>query len=463
MSLKVIEFNDSALTVGDESGVLAQSPGFALAVGKSLELGDLAEQQARLQPTSSYNKYWHELSMEPLRHSNGIRHFADIAYAHLLHLAEIANVDGDVIFAVPGNFTRQQLAILLGLAKQSPITPVGVVDSALVAAIAEVNSESLIYADIQLHQVVLTKLLVSDGELKTDSVIQVPGVGSQNFMDSMMQLATDMFIQQCRFNPQHNAESEQQLYNELPNWLSQDDGDKSSLLLELKTASAAHTAKMPRESLINHLSGYHQKIAKQIAALCIDHNSRVLVSSGLAALPGFMGAMNIKSESLILPVEAISAACLNYREQIISGADNIHLVSSLQLSVADERNTESQHREETPQVKTTQEVTTETIPTHVLYANRATRIALSGGVKIQNQAQLNGSVGGGRDIVMALAGLPTELGRIEQLDGEIWIDSGELNFQLNQQQSRGRQKLNTGDRISFSDGSDVIRLIQVTD
>ena len=89
MSLKIIELNDIGITVGDETGVITRSPGFALAAGNSLELGEAAEQQARLQPTNSYNKYWHELSMEPLSHSRGIRHFADIAYAQLLHLSLI--------------------------------------------------------------------------------------------------------------------------------------------------------------------------------------------------------------------------------------------------------------------------------------------------------------------------------------------------------------------------------------
>ena len=112
MSLKVIELNDNALRVGDESGILVESPGFALAGNKQLQLGEIAKQQARLQPTNSYNKYLHELSLDPISHAVGIRHAADIAYAHLLHLAEEGGVDADMIFAVPGNFTHQQLALI---------------------------------------------------------------------------------------------------------------------------------------------------------------------------------------------------------------------------------------------------------------------------------------------------------------------------------------------------------------
>ena len=184
-----------------------------------------------------------------------------------------------MIFAVPGNFTRAHLAILLGLVNQSPFRTAGLVDSALAAVSStKLEFDSYVYAELQLHQVVLTKIAVDDDMLKRESVIQVPGVGSQNFMDLMMQLATDLFIQQCRFNPQHDAESEQQLYNALPSWLQQDDGNQNSLLLELTANTAVHTAKMPRESLISNLSGHYKSIGQQVAELAAVGNSKLLLS-----------------------------------------------------------------------------------------------------------------------------------------------------------------------------------------
>jgi len=474
MSLKIIELNDSGITVGDETGVITRSPGFALAVGNSLELGEVAEQQARLQPTSSYNKYWHDLSMEPLSHGNGIRHFADIAYAHLLHLAKIGEIDADVIFAVPGNFTRAQLAILLGLSKQSPFTPVGVVDSALVAAIATARASSVIYADIQLHQVLLTKLVIRDQQLISESVIQVPGVGNQNFMDLMMQLVTGLFIQQCRFNPQHDAESEQQLYNELPNWLKQDDGNQNSLLLDLKTGTTAYTAKMPRESLINHLSGHYQKIHKQIAALATEQDTDLLISSTMAALPGFVNTLGDFGGLQILNPETINSACLDYREHIISDDDGIHLVSSLPVTASAEPATAAvsktsasvlvaprEAESQVPEKAAATDSATYVMPTHVLFADRAICIAAADCIEIQNKPQLNGAAAPLDSIVLSLSDLPGGLGRITVVDDAVWIDPGGLEFLLNQTPVSGRQKLSLGDRIAFSENSEEIRLIQL--
>ena len=276
------------------------------------------------------NKYWHDLNLEPISHGNKFRHYADLAYAQLVHLAEVWEINNDVIFAVPGNFSRQQLAILLGLAQQSPFTTVGVVDSALAATATAAQSEHIVFADIQLHQVLLTKLAVVNDHLVTEGVVQIPGVGSQNFMNLMMQIATDIFIQQCRFNPQHNAESEQQLYNELPKWLLQDVKEKT-LQLELKSASAMHTAKLPRATLITSLNEYYKKINEQISVIALSNNAELLLSKSLAELPAFQASLNQNSNVAIVEDHAVNTACYQYRDIINSSGEGIHLVNRLPM------------------------------------------------------------------------------------------------------------------------------------
>lgn len=428
MSLKVIELNDNALRVGDESGILVESPGFALAVDKQLQLGDVAKQQARIHPTNSYNRYLHELSLDPVSRSIGIRHFADIAYAHLLHLAEEGGVDADVIFAVPGNFTRQQLAILLGLAKQSPFQAVGMVDSALAAAHAATHSGSLIYAEMQLHQVVLTKIVAGQDSLQRESVIQVPGVGSQNFMDLMMQLATGLFIEQCRFNPQHDAESEQQLYNALPLWLKQDTKDQNSLLLELTANTSVHTAKMPRESLINNLSRHYTSIGQQVAELSVRGDSKLLLSPDFADLPGFRSFLGESIELEVLPVDAISRATIQNRGNIVTSGDQIQLTTSLPRVPG---STMSNSQLKSNGVRPVSEKAT-----HVLIGSTA--------------------------IPWAQAKLPERLGRIEKHGNEFYLDSGKQEFLLNQQLVAGKHEISLGDLIQSSKDSESIRLIQVS-
>jgi len=430
MGLKVIELNDNALRVGDDTGILVESPGFALAAeNEKLVLGEAAKQQARIHPTNSFNRYWHELSIDPVNHAPGIRHFADIAYAQLLHLADAGEIDGDVIFAVPGNFTRAHLAILLGLVNQCPFRTAGLVDSAL-AAVSSVKSQfnSYVYAEMQLHQVVLTKIVVDNDILKRESVIQVPGVGSQNFMDLMMQLATDLFIQQCRFNPQHDAESEQQLYNALPTWLQQDDGDQNSLLLELTANTAVHTAKMPRESLISNLSRHYKSIGQQVTELAAVGNSKLLLSPEFAALPGFRSYLSDSIPIKLLPVDAISKSVFQNRASIIRSDEQLELVTTLtKTSDTAKANDERASKAAAKAIDTA---------THVLIGSTA--------------------------IPLGNADLPEQLGRIEKHDEAFYLDSGKQEFILNQHKVVGKHELSLGDLIQSSEGSEAIRLIQVS-
>lgn len=447
MSLKVVELNDSAIGLGDANGLIVQSPGFALADGKLLQLGEEAERQARLKPTNSFNKYWHELSLEPLAQQGQFRHSADIAHAHLLHLAEAAQISGrgnEVIFAVPGSFSQQQLAILLGIARQTPFEAVGVADSALLAAVALAQSEQIIYVDMQLHQVVLTEMRIANEQIATTSVVQVPGVGSQNFMDLMMQLTTELFIQQSRFNPQHNAESEQQLYNALPSWLRQEENEQGSLQLELSSGSNVYTAKLPRESLVRSLSSHYQKIEQQIQALNRGASAQILLNPQIAAMPGFRDALKHQGDLLVVPAGAVQRGCCDYQDYIVGGDNGIRRVSALPLraeqsaAVADH----SQNRE---------------MPTHLLYQHRAFPLD---GLRVVNQPALNG--GSKATLNLTLAGLPDELGNIERRGNAIYLHALGGGWMVNERPVAKEHQLVLGDRLTIADAElSVIRVNHV--
>ncbi|MFN3162306.1 MAG: hypothetical protein ACE37N_02205 [Pseudohongiellaceae bacterium] len=445
MTVKVVELNDSAVRLADENGILAQSPGFALVDGKTIHLGDVAEQQARLKPTSSFNKYWHELSMEPLPHDGPFRHSADIAHAHLNHLADSSGASGDVIFAVPGNFNQQQLAILLGIARQTPLNPVGVVDSGLAAALAVADAEHVIYVDMQLHQVVLTCLAVQDGLARTESVVQVPGVGTQSFMDLMMQLTTGLFIKQSRFNPQHNAESEQQLYNALPSWLQQEANEQGSLVLELNSGGTAYSAKLPRQSLVSSLAPHYEKLEKQIAALGEGRATQILLNEKMAGMPGFRQALSHYTDLVVLEPHALHRSCLTYHELIAGSDQGIRRVTSLPLDEARNQalSTRSGSREQ---------------PTHLLFANRAYPAA---GLRLVNstESQANGS--GKALLNLGVAGLPEQLGRIESSQGRLILRDADASLRVNGEAAQREQTLALGDLIATADGAVQLNLIRV--
>ncbi len=350
MAPQILELNDHGITLGDAEGIRLISPGFALARDKSLVVGAQAQAQSRLNPNDSHSRYWQELSLDPLPSGrlpgDRYRHLADLAHAHLNSLAaESESYAGEVILSVPGSFSRQQLGILLGIAKQTPLTVAGLVDSALIAAAGAQTlqaSEHTIVVQQQLHQILFTQVSCHQGVLKVDSSVTLPSSGSQNVIDSLMQLSTELFIDQCRFNPQHDAATEQLLYNALPAWLAAD-VSSGSLLLELTADGAVHNAKLPFESLVVALAPIRQRVNEQLSAMVSrvanSKNVQIVLCSTLSELPGLKTQLARVAPVTSSNAEQHLASSLAHSDQILSsGAGSLRkelmLISAASASLS---------------------------------------------------------------------------------------------------------------------------------
>ena len=329
MAPQILELNDHGITLGDAEGIRLVSPGFALALDNSLVVGAQAQAQSRLHPNDSHSRYWQELSLDPLPSGrlpgDRYRHLADLAHALLnSFVAESESSPSDVIMSVPGSFSREQLGILLGIAKQTPLTIAGLIDSALIAAARAQTmqgSEHTIVVQQQLHQTLFTQVSCHQGVLKVDSSVALPSSGSQNVIDSLMQLSTELFIDQCRFNPQHDAATEQLLYNALPVWLAAD-VSSGSLLLELTADGAVHNAKLPYESLVVALAPIRQRLNEQLSAMVSrvanSTNVQIVLCSTLSELPGLKIQLARVAPVTSVNAEQHLASSLAHSDQILS-------------------------------------------------------------------------------------------------------------------------------------------------
>ncbi len=441
MSLKVIELNDVSLQVGDAGGIIAASPGFALLEGKEVVLGEAAEKQHKIFPTSSYDKFWHELNMEPLHVRGRIRHHADLAYSQLLELAREAAIEDDVLFAVPGHYNSQQLGLLLGLASQCPFRVSGMIDSALAAAADATGEEYIVHAGLYLHQMLLTRLVRKDGELTVDNIVPIPQLGRQQLLDVLMRIANDAFIRQCRFNPQHEAGSEQELYSMLAAWIGDKSGEQGNLVMELKAGAITHTAKLPHDQLLTGLKRSYEKLLRSLRPLTEAPGAGILVDHRLALLPGAVSALGEVGPLRVARPEAVTQACLRHYE-LIGGGEGVHRIRALPDQDAPRGDTRPRAAADAP--------------THVLFRNRAVPVG-----DLPLVTNLNGS--GGDALKFDLPGPSTTLGRIRTIQSEVLLDCGEIEFRLNDVPVKGKQPLKLGDRIRFPELADELLMIEVND
>lgn len=460
MSLRVLELNDAGLRLSDDSGVLLASPGYALVMPRRIEFGERARSQSRLNPLHCFNQFWHRLSMDPFPRPVGhFRHNADLAFSHLQDLAATAELEGDVLLAVPGSFSRQQLGILLGLLRQSPLRAVGIVDTGLAAVLAQADQDSVIHADLHLHQVVLTRLQRQGDELVRESVALVPGAGWVNLSDSLLQLFTTAFIAQCRYNPQHNAESEQSLLDGLPAWLLEDgeleagatpgaaEEARPTLLIRLEHKGTVHQARLPRSSLQQRLQPFYQKIVQQLAALDPQGESTLLMSERLQALPGFADHLRSHVGNGVRGLgahdeNAIGHLCRQYAEALASDPQAIQYITRLGVARrAADRTPSPAHIP---------------LPTHLLLGHQACRlreglqIALAdsgdGTLVLSRRAELSG----------------TTLGEIIREDGHFAVHRAR-GMRINGAPLQGAHRLALGDRLSADGSTATIDVIRVQD
>jgi hypothetical protein len=136
-----------------------------------------------------------------------------------------------------------------------------------------------------------------------------------------MQLSTELFIDQCRFNPQHDAATEQLLYNALPTWLAAD-VSSGSLLLELTADGAVHNAKLPFESLVVALAPIRQRVNEQLSAMVSrvanSKNVQIVLCSTLSELPGLKTQLARVAPVTSSNAEQHLASSLIHSDQILS-------------------------------------------------------------------------------------------------------------------------------------------------
>lgn len=375
MTVGIIELNDAGIRVGRSDGAnsqLAESPGVAVVGRKNLLLGEAALRQSRLQPVETNSLFWHRLSAEPLSlQNNHYRHHADLAYSHLLSLHEAIPDCDEVIFALPGSFSREQMSLLLGIVGQCPFNAVGLVDSAVAASADRARAASVIHVDLQLHQCVFTRLQ-AEQEVQRTLVEVLPNCGLFTLRDQWAKAIADQFIDQSRFDPLHSATTEQSLYDQLPNWLQQS-RENNELFLEV----SGKNIKLTRDQLVSAVWDIYRQIVGKAEQLARG-NSQILLGDRLAALPGLAASFDtgLGQSTEALPVEAIMRGVRRHMDAIKSPPDQLSFVQSLPAAEVQPPSTEAQTNSTEVQPRTTDdkstaETRTETRATHVLLDKRA--------------------------------------------------------------------------------------------
>jgi len=435
LATAIFEINDTGIQVSIDGDLVETSPAYAVLHKKELFIGREGFANARLFPGWVNTRFWEQINTEQIAGANHqIRHTADLAFSHLEKLwASVSAKADEVVFAVPGSFDTTQLGLLLGMARECGMPVTGLIDSAL-AAVANIStSKRALYLDIHLHYVLLTTI-ECNASTSTIETLKLTEQGLFTLWDRWANIIADLFVRNTRFDPMHQAETEQQLFNLLPNWMGEFE-DAREKEISLDVVQSSHTVSVSAEKLLTACSSFYPQIVQQLRnQIPEDQQVELFVSHRLGSLPGLHHSLNLlKNVNIIrLDASACSHGTLSNIEFIRSDSGAVSHITSL---------------------KSTRTITNETpsdtpvTATHLLYEN----IAVPIGRVFKLAADL--SQGPRQDVDNPICTLYTH-------GGDLLLDCHSPDdLRLNDQVLTGQPRLKPGDRIQL--GNKTVGLISV--
>ena len=170
---------------------------------------------------------------------------ADLAHAQLAALWRAAAQPGDdAAFAVPGTMRPREIGLLLGIARHIGIPLAGLVDSAIAASAGVPARATGLHLDVQLYQAVLTEMQGA-AILRRRRVEGAQRAGQKAMHAAWAQVVAEAMVRRTRFDPMHQAATEQQLYQRLPEWLA-DLAARESLDATIDTDGGSFTNRAAR-------------------------------------------------------------------------------------------------------------------------------------------------------------------------------------------------------------------------
>ncbi|NNE37430.1 MAG: hypothetical protein HKN08_03920, partial [Gammaproteobacteria bacterium] len=215
-------------------------------------------------------------------------------------------------------------SMLLGITEACPFKTIGLVDSAIASTSAIADTGEYLHLDIHLHYTILTTIEVTNSVYRKTVKI-IDNVGISEIYDSCAEYFSDLFIDQTRFDPLHHAETEQTLYNMIPETVADLEHDKENNL-DIHFQGKHFQAKLSAETLLRKLQHHYEKIYREIS-----ENHTCLITDRLDILPGFSSQLK---NHVVVEEDTVFKGCVTNLNSIVSSDEGISLVTVLPTTSA---------------------------------------------------------------------------------------------------------------------------------
>lgn len=399
MSLAVLELNDQALLIHTEQGQSISEPGFAQLTSKGIETGEVARSIAWRSPQSSFNQYWRQLNQLPLpSNQRWARHNADIAFAQIEQLLNATAAPEKLILSVPGSFSDEQMSLVTGLIDASSSQLYAVIDSALAAGLDCQNQTWIV--ELQLHQTVVSLIQPQDkGTQGSIEVVQqelIPDLGIMTIYNSVARHISNSLVTEYRYDPLHNSEGEQTIYDQIPTWLSTLTV-KPEVTISISSPKGELPLVLRKHKIEELIEGRLAKLTEILEST--EKNDVVFTHSG--AIIGRL--VSRFATARLLSADQGCRNCFSVQQEIALESEQLHRIRSLKTGLLLDKITINQTHQSG-------------YATHLLYNNQAWPLATAISIYLKND-QLSFKSGADKDATLALMITDSELGVLYQQPG----------------------------------------------
>ena len=265
MAVLAIDINDAGLVVANDSAVLAVEPGFARIERGKIVTGEAAKAGARLSPRQTSNRFWSGLSLEPGSAGSDLgKSAAELAYAQLESLwTQVSGAASPTsCSSYRARTARISWACCSGSRRNAACRFALSSIRRLPRAFGLTPSRQLMYVDAGLHKASVT-LIDQDGEAQV-RVEHALNQGLAALADAFARRIADLFVRATRFDPRTHAETEQLLYDRLPQWLEALQRDER-VELTLKYRDEEFRVAAERDAVFGVAHGFNRALTQLIA------------------------------------------------------------------------------------------------------------------------------------------------------------------------------------------------------
>ncbi len=454
MSTGAIEINDAGLLLAVDGEVKHSSPGYALMDREPVVVGNQALRASRIEPLNVNSRFWNELDERPLlvRAAAGRSH-ADLAYLHLAHLwSDVAGSPRSVRLVVPATLRPQQLALLLGIAREARVPVAGFVDTGVALASTWPDNGRLLCVDTHLHNTVVTAVAVGE-RVRRERTEVARNVGWLDLIDTWMRMIGREFVARTRFDPLHRAAMEQQLFDSLPGWLEQLQSS-DAVEIEAPFEGETHSVRLTREQFAIEANALYTELLMRVHRLRTPgHATTIVLGDRAASLPGLAERFAEFNDCGVVrsaPGAAAIAACAI--EESPEGEDTVQLLCAVpraDASLAARLPWQSLQEARLADVVAA--------PSHLLYRGQALALGPEP-LRIGLAPPRDGSAS--LSVVGASAGVSRLHCSVLRLpSGAVVVDHSRYGTWLNDERVFGRATLRAGDRLRLGRPGVTLELI----